>query len=76
MTEKALKFKKRLLMDLGEEDCFVPQGSQITATDEDRRLAQKVADGLQECIDYAQGNSEVFTNELQRITKDVRINRR
>jgi hypothetical protein len=42
-------------------------------TDEDVRTAQKVADVLQECVDYAEGDSAVFTNELQRRLVDVKI---
>ena len=55
----------------GGDDPFVPRGSKVVATDEDYIAAQRVADGLQACIDYADGDSEVFTNELQRITVDT-----
>lgn len=54
-------------------DIFAPNSSQYHATEEDYRKAQNVADVMQECIDYAQGNPEVFTQELMRRTNDVRI---
>lgn len=54
------------LIDQGEMDPFLPIGHQITPTDEDISKADKVATVLKECIDYADGDSELFTNELQR----------
>lgn len=54
------------LIDQGEMDPFLPIGHQITPTDEDITKAEKVATVLRECIDYADGDSELFTNELQR----------
>lgn len=54
------------LIDQGEMDPFLPIGHQITPTDEDITKADKVATVLKECIDYADGDSELFTNELQR----------
>lgn len=54
------------LIDQGEMDPFLPIGHQITPTDEDIIKADKVATVLKECIDYADGDSELFTNELQR----------
>lgn len=62
---------REALIEAGEEDPFVPQGHKISATREDYEMAEKVAEGFKHCIEYAQGDSEVFTNELQRITKDV-----
>lgn len=54
------------LIDSGEDDPFVPLGHNISPTDEDRAKAEKVATVLKECIEYADGDSELFTNELQR----------
>lgn len=64
---------RNALIEAGEEDPFVPNGHQIQPTDEDRIKAQNVADVFQDCIDYAEGDSAVFTNELMRRTNDVRI---
>lgn len=68
----ALELRSQLIAK-GEPDPFLPVGNQITPTDQDIAAAQKVADVLQECVDYAEGDSAVFTNELQRRTIDVKI---
>jgi len=71
---KALELRDALIEN-GETDPFLPQGSQITATDEDVANANRLAEGLKHCVEYAEGDNAVFTNELQRITQDVRIRR-
>lgn len=67
---KTMKLREAI-MESGKPDPFAPQGKQIVATDEDRAAAQKVADGIQHCIDVADGDNLVFTNELQRIMVDT-----
>lgn len=57
----------------GEPDPFVPSSHKYSPTDEDIRVANKCATVYKECIEYADGDSEVFTNELMRRTKDVII---
>ena len=69
-VENALKLRNALI-ESGEPDPFIPQGSKVIATSEDISAAQRVADVLQECVDYAEGDSQVFTNELQRRTVDT-----
>lgn len=64
---------REALIQAGEPDPFLPVGSQIMPTDEDVATANKVASVLQECVDYAEGDSSVFTNELQRRLVDVKI---
>lgn len=64
-VENALKLRDAL-MEAGETDPFVPTGSKIQPTDEDFSKAKKVADTLQECVDYADGDPDVFTDELKR----------
>lgn len=71
-VEKALKLRQTII-DAGGVDPFIPNGSQISPTDDDIRKAEQVAQVLQECVDYADGDSSVFTNELQRRTVDVKI---
>lgn len=56
------------LMAKGEADPFLPTGSQIAPTAEDVEKAEKVAAIYQECIDYAEGDSKLFTQELMRRT--------
>lgn len=58
------------LIKRGERDPFLPYGKNILPTDEDIATANRVAKALQECVDYADGNSDIFTSELQRVTVD------
>ena len=67
---KTMKLREAII-ESGKPDPFTPQGKNIVATDEDRAAAQKVADGIQHCIDIAEGDNLVFTNELQRIMVDT-----
>lgn len=67
-----LKLREALISE-GKPDPFLPIGEQILPTDEDIAAANKVASVLQECVDYAEGDSAVFTNELQRRLVDVKI---
>ena len=71
-VKDALELRSQLIAE-GEPDPFLPIGNQISPTDSDIATANKVAEVLQECIDYAEGDSAVFTNELQRRTVDVKI---
>lgn len=70
--EKALALRKAL-MDKGEEDPFLPIGRKINPTQEDRDAAERAAKIYQQALDYARGDSEAFTNELQRLTRDISI---
>jgi len=67
-----LKLREAIMAE-GKPDPFLPIGEQIMPTDEDVKTAEKVAQVLQECVDYAEGDSAVFTNELQRRLVDVKI---
>ncbi len=64
---------REAIMAEGKPDPFLPIGEQIMPTDSDIATAQKVANVLQECVEYAEGDSAVFTNELQRRLVDVKI---
>lgn len=72
---KALELREAL-MENGEPDPFLPVGKQISPTSEDVEAAAKVAQVYQECIDYAEGDTEAFTTELMRRTRDVRLPRK
>lgn len=61
------------LIENGEKDPFLPFGHNVIATDSDIETANRVATIMKECIDYADGDSDIFTNELQRRTVDVVI---
>lgn len=68
--QKTLTLRKAI-MDEGGNDPFLPYGQKIAATAEDKEAAERVATIVQECIDYADGNSRLFTQELDRRTIDV-----
>lgn len=68
----SLEYRDKFIERYGE-DPFAMRGKSYTPTDEDLRCAQKVADAYQSCIDYADGDPEVFNAELARITKDATI---
>ena len=61
------------LIENGERDPFLPFGHDVVATDSDYESANRVSTIIKECIDYADGDSDIFTNELQRRTVEVVI---
>lgn len=71
-TKKSLELRRQLIAN-GEPDPFLPVGNQIQPSDFDVAAANKVAEVLQECVDYAGNDNDVFTNELMRRTADVKI---
>ena len=72
---KAMELREAL-MENGEPDPFLPVGKQISPTRDDIEGAEKVAQVYKVCIEYAEGDSEVFTNELMRRTRDVKLPRK
>lgn len=67
-AQKALALRAAVLEETGK-DIFLPYGANISPTLADSEAAEKVAKAFQSCIDYADGDSQLFTQELQRITK-------
>ena len=74
-STKAMELREALIEN-GEPDPFLPVGKQISPTRDDIEGAEKVAQVYRECIEYAEGDSEVFTNELMRRTRDVKLPRK
>lgn len=74
-AELAIDLRKKIMAE-GGEDPFLPVGKDIIIQDSDRESANRVAEALEACIKYADGDSAIFTNELQRITRDVGIPKR
>lgn len=68
--DKTLQLRQAII-DEGGSDPFLPAGQKIAASAEDREKANNVAKIVQECIDYAQGDSSIFTTELNRRTVDT-----
>lgn len=65
VVEKTLQLRKAVIAKDGI-DPFLPMGANIKPTDLDKERAQAVADILEECVKEADGDSGVFTAELQR----------
>lgn len=59
------------LIEDGQEDPFVPSSSQYSPDANDYARAQKVATVLQEMVDVADGDPNVFLNEYQRRVKET-----
>lgn len=75
---KMLQYRNECLKR-GMVDPILPGSSQvkkILPTDEDIATANRVAAGLQHCVDYADGDPEIFASELMRITVDSAPQRR
>ena len=68
--QKTLTLRQAIIDD-GGADPFLPFGQKIAPTAEDVEKANNVAKVVQECIDYAQGDSRIFTTELDRRTTDT-----
>lgn len=68
-VDTALKLRKALI-EKGERDPFLPSGTHVNITADMIEKAQNVADVLQECVDFADGDSGIFTAQLQRNLKD------
>lgn len=66
---KALELREALL-NRDNIDIFAPYGANLQLSPEDLTGPQKLADALKSCIDYADGDSQLFTQELMRITKN------
>lgn len=71
-AQKALQLRNELIDQQGI-DIFVGRGSKFTPTNEDYESAQRLADGLEHCIEVAEGDTEIFTRELMRMTDDVSV---
>lgn len=73
-VETALSLRDSLI-GAGERDPFLPIGDKVQITSDTIDTAERVATILRECVDFAQGDSGIFTAELQRRTKDTAIPR-
>lgn len=61
------------IIEQGGADPFLPSGRGIVVTADDREQAELAAQTFRDCIEYAQGDSQAFTNELMRRTQDVGV---
>ena len=67
--ETALQLRDALI-ESGERDPFLPSGEKVQLTAEHYDKAENVAQVLKDCVEFADGDSGIFTAELQRRTKD------
>ena len=68
-VSNALKLRDAII-ERGERDPFLPYGDKVSLTAEHYEKAEQVATVLRECVEFADGDSGIFTAELQRRTKD------
>lgn len=73
-VETALSLRDALI-ESGERDPFLPYGDKVDITSEQIDAANKVAAGLKEMVDFAEGDSGVFSAEYQRRVRDTAIPR-
>ena len=74
-VETSLKLRDALI-EQGERDPFLPYGEKVQETAEQHDKANRVAEILKDCVEFADGDSGIFTAEVQRRTKDVMMGRR
>lgn len=67
---KAISLRDAIL-ERDNVDIFLPNANSYQPTFDDITTANRVADTMKHCIEYANGDSQVFTNELMRLTKDA-----
>ena len=69
-AKNALAYRKKCI-EQGHGDPFVGKGHEYTPDDREAEKAENLANCLQHCIDYSEGDNQVFLNELSRITVDI-----
>ena len=68
--KNVLELRNRIIEE-GGQDPFLPTSYDPA----DIEVANRVAAGFEHCLEYADGDPTVFTNELQRITMDSKTTR-
>ena len=68
--EKALDLRDALIAE-GKQDPFLPYGHHIAPDVNDVARVENLVNVVKECIEYADGDSIAFTNELNRRTKEA-----
>lgn len=71
----SLQLRNRVLEETGR-DLYCPVGEQYSPTQEDINSAKRVAEELQEMVDFANGDANVFNAEFQRKIQDVTFRRK
>lgn len=68
--KNALALREKV-MDEGGRDPFLPFAHDYVPTEEDIAASNRVVEAVTSCIEIADGDPDIFTNELQRITVDT-----
>lgn len=68
-VDTVLQLRDALIAN-GERDPFLPVGDQVEVTSDMIQGAQDTADALREMLDFADGDSRIFTAEYQRRVRD------
>ena len=63
--EKVLALRDAAMRE-GQSDPFVAEGHYVKPTAYDYQRAQEIADIYRECLDYADGDDQIFMNEINR----------
>jgi hypothetical protein len=69
-VDKTLQLRKAII-EAGGSDPFLPTGDHVKITPQMIDTAETVAEILEECVEFAEGDSGIFTSELQRRMKDT-----
>lgn len=64
---------RNALIEAGERDPFIPVGNHAETTAAAIESAQRVAEGLQSMLDFAEGDEGIFLAEYQRRVVDPKI---
>ena len=67
--KNSLKIREEMIKK-GMRDPALPVGDQVSTTDDHKRRMDKVAEGLQQLVDYADGDNTVFLDAYQRTVID------
>lgn len=71
-AKKVLKLRDACI-EQKHYDPFVGTNKLTPPTQDDYASAERVASVLQDCVEYADGDNQLFTQELQRRTMDIAI---
>lgn len=64
----AVELNEACIAETGES-CFLPKGRNVSPTADEVALSEKFPDFLKECLEAADGDPDVFNNEVERHTK-------
>lgn len=69
-VKDALAYREKCIAE-GYGDPFVGKGEKYVPDEREAEKAENLANCLKHCIEYSEGDNQVFLNELNRITVDI-----